>query len=110
MAQDPKPPGRSSEPRRTEETGAGDPVADIMAGEQFSRNIGRRQRAPRSTASAVAPLPDAAARDAWTRLAQYRTRVPKGVFIYATHDAANRDWERWRLDAMREAALSERNG
>lgn len=35
-----------------------------------------------------------------TEMAQYRTRVPKGVFIYASHEAANRDWERWRIDGM----------
>jgi hypothetical protein len=33
-------------------------------------------------------------------MAQYRTRVPKGVFIYPSHEAANRDWERWRIEGM----------
>ena len=33
-------------------------------------------------------------------MADYRTRVPKGIFIYASHEEANRDWERWRIDGM----------
>jgi hypothetical protein len=36
-----------------------------------------------------------------TQMAQYRTRVPKGIFIYPSHEAANHDWERWRIDGMR---------
>jgi hypothetical protein len=35
-----------------------------------------------------------------TAMAQYRTRVPKGIFIYASHEAANEDWERWRVEGM----------
>ena len=35
-----------------------------------------------------------------TEIARYLTRVPKGVFIYPSHEAANRDWERWRIDGM----------
>ena len=35
-----------------------------------------------------------------TKMAQYRTRVPKGVFIYASHEQANQDWERWRAATM----------
>jgi hypothetical protein len=35
------------------------------------------------------------------QMAPYRTRVPKGIFIYPSHEAANRDWERWRIDGMR---------
>ncbi len=35
-----------------------------------------------------------------TAMAQYRTRVPKGVFIYASHEAANADWEHWRVLGM----------
>jgi hypothetical protein len=35
-----------------------------------------------------------------TAMAQYRTQVPKGIFIYASHEAANRDWEQWRIAGM----------
>jgi hypothetical protein len=38
-----------------------------------------------------------------TRMAAYRTRVPKGVYIYRTHEEANRDRDRWLVDAMVEA-------
>jgi hypothetical protein len=36
-------------------------------------------------------------------MARYRTRVPKGVFIYESHEEANRDRERWTVDAIVEA-------
>ncbi|HEX2729972.1 MAG TPA: hypothetical protein VHM70_00145 [Polyangiaceae bacterium] len=29
-------------------------------------------------------------------MAGYLTRVPKGIFIYASHEAANRDWDEWQ--------------
>jgi hypothetical protein len=64
------------------------------AGDKFMRTLGRR-RPPLGTA------PSAEARAAMTAMAQYRTAVPKGVFVYASHEAANEDWERWRLDGMR---------
>jgi len=35
-----------------------------------------------------------------TQMAQYRTRAPKGVFHYRSHEEANRDRERWLIDAM----------
>ena len=31
------------------------------------------------------------------------TRVPKGVYRYASHDDMVRDWERWQTAAMVEA-------
>jgi hypothetical protein len=34
------------------------------------------------------------------RMAQYRTRAPKGVFHYKSHDDANRDRDRWLTEAM----------
>jgi hypothetical protein len=33
-------------------------------------------------------------------MAQYRTRVPKGIFVYASHEEANGDWERWLTAGM----------
>ena len=35
-----------------------------------------------------------------TRLAQYRTRVPKGVFIYYSAQEMNADREQWTVAAM----------
>jgi hypothetical protein len=35
-----------------------------------------------------------------TRMAQYRTRAPKGVFHYKSHDDANRDRDRWLTEAI----------
>jgi hypothetical protein len=32
--------------------------------------------------------------------AQYRTRVPKGIFFYETHEEMVRDRERWTVDAI----------
>ncbi len=35
-----------------------------------------------------------------TANARYRTRAPKGVFIYQSHEEMTRDRERWTVDAM----------
>jgi hypothetical protein len=83
---------------------------DAMAGERFIRQVGRRQRSPRSVAGSVGAPPGAEAMAAMTRMAQYRTRVPKGVFIYPSHEAANRDWECWRIDGMHENSRVPRDG
>jgi hypothetical protein len=39
-------------------------------------------------------------------MARYRTRAPKGIFVYASHAEANRDSERWVVDAIVEAEQS----
>jgi hypothetical protein len=39
-------------------------------------------------------------RAALTRQAQYRTRVPKGVFIYDCAEAMDADRLRWTVDAI----------
>jgi len=62
--------------------------------ERFLRTLGQRRPA------AGGSPPGAAARAAMTAMAQYRTRVPKGVFIYASHEAANSDWDDWRTLGM----------
>jgi hypothetical protein len=67
---------------------------DPHAGERFVRTVGKRH----PPAAGTPPSPQA--RAAMTEMAQYRTRVPKGVFIYASHEAANRDWEQWRIAGM----------
>ena len=68
---------------------------DPQVGERFMRSVGKR----RSPLAGVPP--SAEARAAMTAMAQYRTLVPKGVFHYASHGAANQDWERWRIAGMR---------
>ena len=70
---------------------------DPMAGERFLKVVGQRTQSPRSTATDLGQPPSAEARAAMTRMANYRTRVPKGVYVYGSHEEANRDWERWRL-------------
>jgi hypothetical protein len=39
-------------------------------------------------------------------MARYRTRAPKGIFVYASHEQANEDRERWVVDAIVESELS----
>jgi hypothetical protein len=62
--------------------------------EKFIRVVGRRTPAP------AGEVPRQTSRDAMSQMARYRTRVPKGVFIYSSHDEANRDRERWLIAAM----------
>ncbi len=35
-----------------------------------------------------------------TAMARYLTRAPKGIFFYRSHDEANRDRERWIVEAI----------
>jgi hypothetical protein len=60
----------------------------------IQRVVGKRRNPP------VGELPSAAARAAMTALAQYRTRAPKGIFFYASHEEMHRDRERWTVEAM----------
>ncbi|MCI0569538.1 MAG: hypothetical protein L0Y66_02190 [Myxococcaceae bacterium] len=69
-------------------------VRDALTGEQFIRVVGRRAQAP------LGQPPSKEAREALTRMADYVTRAPKGVFIYASHEEANADRERWTVDAV----------
>jgi hypothetical protein len=62
--------------------------------QRFLRSLGKRPTAP------AGHPPNAAARAAMTAMAQYRTGAPKGVFVYASHEAANRDWAEWRTLGM----------
>ncbi len=47
---------------------------------------------------------DASARAHMTQMAQYRTRAPKGVFIYSSHEEMAADRLRWLVEAMVEKA------
>jgi len=60
----------------------------------IQRVVGRRVAPPPGT------LPSAAVRAAMTANARYRTRAPKGVFFYASHEAMVRDRERWTVEAI----------
>jgi hypothetical protein len=59
-----------------------------------ARVIGHRSTPPSGE------LPSKVSREAMARMAQYRTRAPKGVFHYQSHEQANRDRERWLIQAM----------
>lgn len=67
---------------------------DPLAGETFIRVVGKRRRPP------IGQPPSAEARAAMTAMARYRTRAPKGVFIYASHEEANEARRRWLVEAM----------
>ena len=60
----------------------------------IAKTVGRRAPPP------VGAPPTAEARAAWSAMAAYRTRVPKGVFIYDSHDEMTRDCERWASEAV----------
>ena len=45
-------------------------------------------------------LPSVAVRAAMTANAKYRTRVPKGIFFYSSHEDMTRDRERWTVEAI----------
>jgi hypothetical protein len=69
-------------------------VDDSQTPERFIRVVGKRQPTPQG---ATVPRE---ARVAMGEMARYRTRAPKGVFIYSSHEAANRDREKWLVEAM----------
>jgi hypothetical protein len=65
-----------------------------ITGELFLRIVGRRRDAD------PGQVPSRATRDALAEMAHYRTRAPKGVFIYASHEAANAMRDAWTVDAI----------
>jgi hypothetical protein len=67
---------------------------DPLTGESFIRTVGHRPRPP----IGQPPSPETWA--ALARMARYRTRAPKGVFIYRSHEEANADRDRWTIDAV----------
>lgn len=71
---------------------------DPLTGEVFLRVIGRRERPP------AGEPPTADARRAHASLLQYRTRAPKGIFIYRSHEEMEADRLRWTIEAMVERA------
>jgi hypothetical protein len=71
---------------------------DPLTGETFLRVVGRRARPPMGEA------PSAEAQRAHASLLQYRTRAPKGIFIYRAHEEMEADRLRWTIEAMVERA------
>lgn len=67
---------------------------DPLTGETFIRVIGRRPRPP------IGQPPSSETWAALAQMARYRTRAPKGVFIYRSHEEANADRDRWTVDAV----------
>ncbi len=56
--------------------------------------VGRRTPPP------LGNPPSPAARAAMASMARYLTRAPKGVFVYSSHAAANRDRDEWTIEAI----------
>ena len=47
------------------------------------------------------PGPPTSQEQAWlSSFARRRTRVPKGIFRYRSHEEANADWERWNAELV----------
>lgn len=65
------------------------------------RNVGYRK--PRQVGGFGPPTPQ---EQAWlSSFANRRTRVPKGVFRYRTHEEANADWDRWNAELVAETLV-----
>jgi hypothetical protein len=67
---------------------------DPLTGEVFLRVVGRRARPP------IGEPPTAEAQAAHASLLQYRTRAPKGIFIYSSHEEMEADRMRWTVEAI----------
>jgi hypothetical protein len=72
-------------------------MSTIDEQQPIGRVVGRRK--PRDGQSLTA-----ADRALMTQMAQYRTRAPKGVFIYTSHEQMEADRLRWLVQAMLDKA------
>jgi hypothetical protein len=70
------------------------------------RTVGRRSQPPAGVPRAPAPEEQ----DWVRRMSAYCTRVPKGVFRYASAEEANADWDRWRAALLAEGTGIDRFG
>ena len=67
----------------------------IRADQQpIRRVIGKRVAPPPGA------VPNEATRSAMDANARHRTRAPKGVFFYESHEQMARDRERWTIEAI----------
>jgi hypothetical protein len=73
-------------------------IRDPLTGEEFIRIVGKRETPP------LDEPPSARAREMLTAMAQYRTRAPKGIFVYRSHAEMDADRLRWTVEAMVERA------
>jgi hypothetical protein len=69
----------------------------------IGRTVGRRK-------SRAGKTPTPADREALTSFAQYRTRVPKGIFVYYSAEEMEKDRLRWTVDAIVERQRSVNSG
>lgn len=67
----------------------------IPADQQPIRRVVGKRVAPPPGA-----VPNEATRSAMDANARYRTRAPKGLFFYESHDQMERDRERWIVQAI----------
>ena len=75
---------------------------DAFDQQPIAKAVGRRLTPPLG----IPPGPEA--RAAWNAMAAYRTRVPKGVFVYRSHAEMESDRERWTAQAVLERAARQR--
>lgn len=68
-------------------------MSSIYGQQPIQRTVGRRQSRDGQPLSAED-------RAAMAQLARYRTRAPKGVFIYGSAEEMENDRMRWTVDAM----------
>jgi hypothetical protein len=73
-------------------------VRDPWTGEEFAHVVGKRSPPPRGEP------PSARSREALAAMAHYRTRAPKGIFVYRNHAEMDADRLRWTVEAMVERA------
>jgi hypothetical protein len=73
-------------------------VRDPVTGEEFIQVVGKRAQRP------LDEPPSTRARELLGAMAQYRTRTPKGIFIYRSHAEMDADRLRWTVEAMVERA------
>jgi hypothetical protein len=69
-------------------------VRDPVTGEVFILVVGKRPR------PALGEPPSPRAREALAAMARYRTRAPKGIFLYWSHAEMDADRLRWTVQAM----------
>lgn len=66
--------------------------------------LGDQQPIRRVVGSRIAPppgtVPNQATRSAMDANARYRTRAPKGLFFYESHEQMARDREQWTVEAI----------
>lgn len=67
---------------------------DPLTGEVFLRVVGKRRPAE------LGKPPSPETRTALTAMAQYRTRAPKGIFFYRSHEEMDADRSSWTVQAI----------